>query len=53
MEIGVLHNQLGLSMPVALVMELWIEIGIETVLVVEKFLVTKQWRVRPNRLEKE
>ena len=40
-------------MPTAFVLELRIKIGIETVLVVKKFLIAKQWRIWPDRLQEE
>ena len=40
-------------MPTAVVLKFRIEVEVEAELVVEEFLVAKQWRIGPNRLQKK
>ena len=53
MEIGIFHRHLGFGMPAALISKFGVKTDIETTVVVEKFLITKQWRVGPDRLQKQ
>ena len=53
MQIGVFHRELCLLLPNAVVLEFGIKIGIETEFVVKKFLIAKQWNVRPYRFQEQ
>ena len=53
MQVGVLHGELRLIVPTAIVLEFRIEVGVEAELVVEEFLVAKQWRIGPDCLQEK
>ena len=53
MQVGIFHGRLRLLLPTALVLEFLIEVGVEAKLVIEKFLVPKQWRIGPDRLQEQ
>ena len=53
MQIGILHRELRLRLPTTIVLKFRIEIGVEAKLVVQEFLVAKQWRIGPDRLQKK
>ena len=50
-EVSVLHGELGLVVPVALLLEFRIKIRVESPLVVEELLITEQRYIRPDRFE--
>ena len=53
MQVGVFHGELRLLLPTAIALKLGVEVGVETVFVVEEFLVAKQWRIGPDRLQEK
>ena len=53
MQVGVLHGELRLIVPTAIVLEFRIEVGVEAELVVEEFLVAKQWHIGPDRFQEQ
>ena len=52
-KVSVFHVELRLLLPNVIVLEFRIEVGVKTKLVVEEFLIAKQWRIGPDRLQEK
>ena len=53
MKIGIFHGELRLLLPSAFILKFRIKVGVKSELVVKKFLIAKQWRIRPDRLQEQ
>ena len=53
MKVGVLHREFRHGLPIAIILKFRIEVGVESLLVVEELLVAEQRHIRPDRFEEK